>query len=86
VSSRDYRPQIENLRERAYDSDAIAERDGELLVEFSDRIDLLRSEYGDARHKKLLGNCVRLAEAVDVRLADALDDRDAAEDIVRYIH
>ncbi|WP_254530438.1 tyrosine-type recombinase/integrase [Natrinema gelatinilyticum] len=85
MSSRDYRSQIKNLRERARMSDDISEEDGELLIVFSDTMDLLRSEYGDPRHKKLLGNCVRLAEEVG-GLADALEDRKAAEQIIRYIN
>ncbi|ADD03645.1 integrase family protein [Natrialba magadii ATCC 43099] len=85
MSNRDYRSQIENLRERARTSDEISNEDGEALIKFSNRMDLLRSEYGDARHKKLLGNCVRLAEAVG-GLADALDNRDSAEQVVRYIN
>lgn len=83
--SRDYRSQIENLRERAQTSDQIDDTDGELLIEFSDTMDLLGSKYSDKRHKKLLGHCVWLAEAVG-GLEDALEDRDAAEDLVRYIH
>lgn len=82
---RDFRSHIENLRERARMSDEISDADGALLIEFSDTMDLLQSEYGDARHKKLLGNVVRLAEEVG-GLADALEDRDAAEDLVRYIN
>ncbi|WP_436343973.1 tyrosine-type recombinase/integrase [Natronorubrum sp. FCH18a] len=85
MPDRDYRTVIETHRERARSSDDISDEDGELLLEFSDTMDLLRSEYGDARHKKLLGNCVRLAEEVG-GLADALEDRDAAEEIVRYIN
>ncbi|WP_306058544.1 tyrosine-type recombinase/integrase [Natronococcus wangiae] len=85
MSSRDYRAQIENLRKRAQTSNDISDEDGELLIKFSNTLDLLRSEYTDSRHKKLLGNCVRLAEEVG-GLADALEDRDAAEDLVRYIH
>lgn len=85
MSPRDYRTQIENLRERVRTSEAISDEEKELLIEFSETLDLLRSTYTDDRHKKLLGHCVRLAENVG-GLDDALEDRNAAEDIVRYIH
>lgn len=82
---RDYRSQIETYRERARTSEDISEADSELLIEFSDRMDLLQSRIGEYRHRDLLGYGVRLAENVG-GLADALEDRDAAEDIVRYIN
>lgn len=82
---RDYRSEIDNLRERARASDSITEADGELLIKFSDRMDLLQSRIGEYRHKDLLGYCVRLAENVG-GLAESLEDREAAEEIVRYIN
>lgn len=85
MTSRNFRSHIENLRERARTSDDISDADAELLIEFSDRMDLLKSDYTDSRHKKLLGNCVRLAEEVG-GLAEALEDREAAETLVRYIN
>lgn len=85
MTSRNFRSNIENLRDRARTGDDISDADGELLIEFSDRMDLLKSDYTDSRHKKLLGNCVRLAEEVG-GLADALENRDAAETLVRYIN
>jgi len=57
----------------------------ELLLTFSDRLALLREEYSDHRHLKLLRHSTRMAEEVG-GLDDALKDRDAAEDIVRWIH
>jgi len=79
------RTQIENYRDRIRYSDQIMGRDAELLIEFSDQLDLLKSEYSDLRHRDLLGRCTRIAENVG-GLADALEDRDAAEDVVRWIN
>lgn len=79
------RTQIENYRDRIRDSDQIAGRDAELLIEFSDQLDLLKSEYSDLRHRDLLGRCTRIAENVG-GLADALENKDAAEDVVRWIN
>lgn len=73
------------MRERVLTSDTISEDDAELLLKFSDRMDLLQSQVGEFRHKALLGYCVRLAENVG-GLTQALEDREAAEEIVRYIN
>jgi integrase len=81
----DTRAKVESLRERIQDSNEITEADREVLIEFSDRIYLLKSEYGDHRHDKLLRHCTRMAEEVG-GLAETLDSRDAAEDIVRWIN
>lgn len=78
-------PQIETLRERVRESDEIAAPDREVLLEFSNELYLLQTEYGDYRHLKLLRHCTRMAEHVG-GLADALDNRDAAENIVRWIN
>jgi len=82
----DLRAQIDRLRDRATDNDEIADRDEDLLVAFSDRIDLHAQEYTDYRHKKLLGTAVRIAERQDTPLAEALTDRRAAESIVAWIN
>jgi integrase len=55
------------------------------LIEFSDEMYMLNSKYSDARHDKMLRHCTRMAENVG-GLADALRGREAAEDIVRWIH
>ncbi|HMB50119.1 MAG TPA: site-specific integrase, partial [Natronoarchaeum rubrum] len=83
----DPRSQIETLRDRldAGERDIVDQEDVDILLEFSDQLDLLSSEYSDHRHLKLLRHCTRMAEEVG-GLADALDDRDAAEEIVRWIH
>ena len=59
--------------------------DRDVLLEFSDRLRLLRQEYSDHRHLKLLRHCVRMAEYAGC-LTDALEDRDASEEIVRWIN
>jgi integrase len=81
----DPRNQIDTLRERIHESDDISDADRDLLLDFSDEMDLLKSEYTDHRHNKLLRHCTRIAENVG-GLADALEDRDAAKDIVRWIN
>lgn len=92
------RSRIENLQERIKlhsdlseetpetdDYPRIRDDDAEALLEFSKQLDLLSSEYSDYRHEKLLRHCVIIAEQVG-GLSEALEDRDAAEDIVRWIN
>jgi hypothetical protein len=81
----DPRKQIENLRERIRNSILISDTDLELLIAFSDRIDILKSDYIDHRHDKLLRHCTILAEKVG-GLAEVLEDQDAAEDLVLWIN
>lgn len=81
----DTRAKVESLRERIQDSNDISEQDREILLQFSDTIYLLKSEYTDHRHEKLLRHCTRIAEEVG-GLADSLEDQDAAENIVRWIN
>lgn len=83
----DPRDQIDALLRRIENGerDVGDERDRELLAEFSDRLDLLREEYSDHRHLKLLRHATRMADHSGP-LTDALEDRDAAEDVVRWIH
>lgn len=76
---------IGTLRERIKTAEEISEADRELLLAFSDRLTLLKSEYSDHRHVKLLGHCVRIATNAG-GLADALEERSAAETIVRWIN
>jgi len=82
--------QIEYLREALESGDRGGHtRDRELLLAFSDQLQLLAAEYSDHRHIKLLRHCTRMAEEVEADgpvLAPALGDRDAAEPIVRWIH
>lgn len=92
------RSRIENLQERIRKRSGLSEEepedddyprigddDGKALLEFSKQLDLLSSEYSDYRHEKLLRHCVIMAEQVG-GLSEALEDRDAAEDIVRWIN
>jgi len=73
----------EKLDTREYD---VSDADAELLLAVSDQIQLLGpSEYSDQRHEFILRRGVRMAEEVG-GLADAVDDRDAAETIVQWIN
>jgi len=81
----DIRKQIQNLRDRIRESSDIKPGDKEILIDFSDRLDLLKSEYTDHRHNKLLGHCTIMAEQVG-GLSDALKNKEAAEEIVRWIN
>ncbi|ELZ12049.1 integrase family protein [Natrinema thermotolerans DSM 11552] len=81
------RDRIDTLRERIETGDEIGDDDRELLLEFSDRLDLLAQQYSDHRHEKLLRHCVIIAEDLDEDLlATALEERDAAEKIVAWIN
>ena len=81
--------QIEKLREDIQDTEdgrtIDREEDREALIKFSDQLYLMNSQYGDHRHLKLLRHCTRMAENVG-GLMQAVEDRDQAEDIVRWIH
>lgn len=91
------RDRIENLQERikrrsnigeetpADNAPTISDDDAEALLKFSRQLDLLNSEYSDYRHEKLLRHCVIMAEEIG-GLAEALDSREAAEEIVRWIN
>ena len=83
----DTRQAVIRLRERIEDGEREidSEADRDALLDFSRRLDLLREEYSDHRHLKLLRHTTRMAEHVG-GLADALEDRAATEKIVRWIH
>lgn len=76
---------IQRLHDRIENSDKLDGTDRQILQDFSDRLVLLSSKYGQQRHEHLLRRCTIMAEEVG-GLADALEDRKAAEDIVRWIH
>jgi integrase len=77
---------IDRLRERLDDSDDISDADATALRAMSEQINLHgSSKYGDYRHEFYLRRGVHLAEEVG-GLADALEDRDAAERLVRWIN
>ncbi|WP_323677874.1 site-specific integrase [Halorubellus sp. PRR65] len=79
------RAKVGSLRDRIQDSPDLNDEDRELLLKFSDKLYLLKSEYSDYRHEKLLRHCTRMGEIVG-GLGDALEDKSAAEDIVRWIN
>ncbi|MFD1565604.1 tyrosine-type recombinase/integrase [Haloarchaeobius amylolyticus] len=100
MSFRHYRTEtpddaIERLRLRIEESERyvqdeneaspISDEDKDALLEFSDELYLRNNEYSDHRHNKLLRHCVIMAEQVG-SLADALEDRSAAQRIVRWIN
>lgn len=86
---------IDRLRDQIANSETLSDRDREALLAFSDRLALLRSDYTDQRHEKLLRHCAIMAgqaqripqaDLPDVDLAATLDSRDAAEEMVRWIN
>lgn len=81
----DPQTEIENLHDRIKTSDEISEEDASLLIDFSEQLGLLRTKYSDFRRRDLLARCTRIAENAG-GITEALEDREAAEDIVRWIH
>lgn len=90
------RDRIEALRERIraggaayyydgdqYANDIISDEDQDSLLLVTDQFDL--HDYSDNRHEKLLRHLVRAAEKVG-GLTEALEDRDAAEGLVRWVN
>lgn len=76
--------QLDYLKERIRDSDEITDDDRDALLKFDRRMKLLDSKYGDHRRVKLLRHATRIAENVG-GLADSLEQREAAEEIVLWI-
>jgi len=78
---------IETMRERLEeDRYDISDADRDVLLELSDTIRLLGpSEYSEHRHEFLLRRGLRMAKAVG-GVADAIEDREAAEAIVGWIN
>lgn len=68
---------------KQYVGDTISSDDVDTLLRFSDQLDL--HDYSDNRHEKLLRHTVRASEKVG-GLTDALEEREAAEAIVRWIN
>ncbi|MFC6837588.1 site-specific integrase [Halomarina ordinaria] len=66
-----------------YADDTISDDDAGTLLTVSDQFDL--HDYSDNRHEKLLRHLVRVAEKVG-GLTDALEDREAAEELVRWVN
>lgn len=77
--------QLDNLRERILTSEEISKEDREALHDFDDTLILLNSDYSEYRHLKLLRHCTIIAEEIG-GLKDALTDKAAAEEIVRWIN
>jgi integrase len=93
--AKDYAHKRELKRAAIEDSVDISDADRELLIEFDDTLALRQSEFAEATRYKLLQYCGLMAghsstiptEALpDVELAAVLEDRDAAEDMVRWMH
>jgi len=78
---------IETMRERLEDGEYdISEADREILLELSTQIRLLGpSEYSDHRHEFLLRRGLIIAKRCG-GLAEAVQERDAAEDVVAWIN
>ncbi|WP_254535274.1 tyrosine-type recombinase/integrase [Halomarina litorea] len=79
------RQKLIRLKERIRDSEDLSDDDREALLDFSRQMDLLQTVYSDHRHEKLLRHCTIMAENVG-GLADAREDRDAAERLVEWIN
>jgi len=79
------RDNLDRLYERIESSDDLTDDDRDILLQFSDRLSLLRTEYTDHRHEKLLRHCTIMGEKVG-GLAKALEEQEAAEKLVRWIN
>lgn len=80
------RASIETIRERVRTSDEFSAADREVILEFSDRIDLLgQAKYSDERHEFILMRAAKLAQDVG-GLAAALEDEANAKPLVRWIN
>jgi integrase len=86
--------QVDTLLDKIEESDAVSDRDTELLQEFNRRLILLDAEYSDHRRLKLLRHLTMMAghsvkydteQLPDPELADALEDREATEDFILWI-
>lgn len=91
----DPRRKIDLLREQIETSETLTDRDRENLLAFSDRLDLLNSEYSDQRHEKLLRHCAIMAgqarriadeDLPDTELSAALDSKEGANALLRWIN
>jgi len=79
--------QLERLKSQIEEgARSVSDKDGELLLQFDDRMALLPSEYGTQRREKLLRHCTKIAEGEENSLVEALEEREAAEGLIRWIH
>lgn len=76
---------LSNLRDRIAASNEINDDDRAALTEFDNTLSLLKSKYSTHRHLKLMSHLNTMAEGPG-GIADALEDREAAEAIVRWIN
>lgn len=79
---------LERLRDRVKNGGKdgqLAKEDRDVLIDFSDELYLRKTEYSVHRHEKLLRHCVRMAEHVG-GLSRSIENRDNAEEIVRWIN
>jgi integrase len=83
--TRDIERVIDRLQDRIDESEDINDDDRALLREFNRQLALMPSRFGKQRHEKYLRHNTLLAERTD-GLTPALEDRTAAENIVRHIH
>lgn len=88
VGIRDPEQTVKNLRDQLQNGsrDIDCDADRGILLHFSDQLALRRETYGYHRHEKLLRQCIRIAEHAPTSIAAALEDKGAAEAIVRWIH
>lgn len=77
--------QVKTLRRKIQnDERGGSNADREILTQFSDQLELMRETYSWSRHEKRLRHCTCIAENVG-GLAEALEDKEAAEKIARWI-
>lgn len=86
---------VDRLREQVAAADVLTDADREAVPAFSDQLKLLQSKYSPQRHEKLprhraitagLSQQIPDDELPNVELHKALEDRDVAEELVRWIH
>lgn len=76
---------LKSLRKRIENSDEIDQKDREAALAFDDTLALLSADYSDLRRLKLLGHITIMAEGHG-GIAAALENREAAESLVRWIN
>lgn len=75
---------LERLRAQI-EEEPLREADYEILQAFDDELTLRSHEYSQLRHAKLLRHCLFMARETET-LAEAIEDREAAEEIVRWVN
>lgn len=83
----DPRTEVDALRDRlAAGERGASDADREFLLGLSNNLDLIPSEIGDYRHRDLLRRGAQISEGVDVALEALVDDREAVEEVVRWVN